>query len=188
MGPSKKPGAPARDPDTSEMLFAGDWLALKRRGRWEYVSRSRGRAVVAIVALTDAGEIILVEQWRAPFGGPCIELPAGLVGDEAGFADESLLASARRELEEETGYQADHWRLLFTGASSSGLTDEVITLYLARGLKRMGHGGGDATEVITVLKVPLEGIESWLEDRQHDGAHIDIKLWGIIAMARQLVR
>jgi ADP-ribose pyrophosphatase len=172
----------------TELLYAGDWLSLRKRGSWEYVSRSRGRAVVAILACTDAQEIILVEQWRAAFAGPCIELPAGLVGDVARYADETLLESARRELHEETGYRARHWHLLYTGASSSGLTDEVVTLYQASGLERHGHGGGDATEDITVHKVPLASIDSWLADRQHDGAHIDIKLWGAIALARSVLR
>lgn len=167
-------------------LFDGSWLSLRQLGLWEFVTRTRGRSVVGIVPLTDTGEIILVEQWRAPFDAPCIELPAGLVGDDLHHADESLLSSARRELEEETGYRADSWKHLYTGASSSGLTDELVTMYLATGLHKVGPGGGDATESITVHRIPLAGIEDWLADRERDGAKVDIKLFGAIALARGL--
>src|SRR5699024_2459270 len=89
-----------------QLLYAGDFLRVKRRGHWEYVERVNARAVVVIVAVTDAGELVLVEQPRVPVAANCIELPAGLVGDIAGAEDESLATAAARELEEETGYRA----------------------------------------------------------------------------------
>ena len=61
------------------------------------------RSILAI----DAGAVILVEQYRVPLGKYCLELPAGLIGDET--EGEDALASAVRELEEETGYRAAQW-------------------------------------------------------------------------------
>ncbi len=54
---------------------------MKKQGTWEYVSRARGIQAAVILAIDD-GEVILVEQYRVPLGKRCLELPAGLVGDE----------------------------------------------------------------------------------------------------------
>jgi hypothetical protein len=76
-------------------------------GQWEYVKRARGIQAAVIIALTGAHEIVLVEQYRPPLGRACIELPAGLVGDET--EGEEIFASAQRELHEETGFEAREW-------------------------------------------------------------------------------
>src|SRR6188508_2618009 len=107
------------DADTPEQVeWAGEWVVAKRRGRWEYAGRARGIRAAVIVAL-DGGDVILVEQYRVPIGKVCLELPAGLIGDE----DESEhdLDCARRELEEETGYTAAHWENLGEFYSSPGM-------------------------------------------------------------------
>ena len=77
------------------LQWRGKFLEVHREGTWEYAARSRSIGAAVILALTDAREIILVEQFRVPFGRPCIELPAGLVGDEV--AGEGEAASAARE-------------------------------------------------------------------------------------------
>lgn len=61
--------------------WQGKWLSVKRQGKWEYVSRVGGVSAVVIVAEHE-GRLILVEQFRVPLGLACLELPAGLVGDE----------------------------------------------------------------------------------------------------------
>src|SRR6185295_9963476 len=81
----------------------GRYLAAKRRGKWEYVSRTRNIQAAVILAI-DEGDVILVEQYRVPLGRNCLELPAGLIGDES--EGEAVEAAAIRELEEETGYRA----------------------------------------------------------------------------------
>src|SRR5688500_19438455 len=91
----------AEAPETVE--WAGKFILAKRRGRWEYASRARGIRAAVILAL-DAGEVILVEQYRVPIGKVSLEMPAGLIGDET--EGEETLDSAARELEEETGYVA----------------------------------------------------------------------------------
>ena len=81
-----------------------------------------------IVAVTKEGELLLVEEYRVPLHARTVGLPAGISGDEG---EESTLQSARRELEEETGYRADSWTYLFAGPSSPGLTTEMVSFYLA---------------------------------------------------------
>lgn len=127
-----------------------------------------------IVALDGAGQLLLVEQHRVPIGRACLELPAGLVGDEE--AGESIADAARRELEEETGYRAAivEERGLFY--SSPGMTSEAFTLILATGLTRTGDGGGDHDENITVHRVPLDGVAGFVAQKRREGIGIDAKL------------
>jgi ADP-ribose pyrophosphatase len=163
-----------------DMIGKGNWLELVREGTWEYVRRNRGTAIVVIIALTDAQEIVLVEQPRAAIGGHCIELPAGIVGDEADFSDEDKIDAARRELEEETGFQARTWEFLYDGAASPGLTTEICSVYRATGLTQVTSGGGVDGENITVHVVPLANVRTWLAAQQARGCVIDIKVWGAI--------
>src|SRR5688572_13188375 len=88
-------------------MWEGRFITAKRRGRWEYVSRARGISAAVIIAIDEAADgrhVILVDQYRVPLGRRCIELPAGLVGDDVEGEDPALAAA--RELEEETGYRA----------------------------------------------------------------------------------
>ncbi len=169
-----------RDEGT-EIIGKGNWLELVRDGKWEFVRRNRGTAVVAILALTEADEIVLVEQYRPAMVAQCIELPAGLVGDEAHFSAEDRLTAAQRELEEETGFIARDWQLLYDGASSPGQTTEICSVYRATGLARVSAGGGDGTENITVHIVPLATAPGWLRGQQQQGKAVDIKLWAALS-------
>ena len=164
------------DPDR-QIIWQGKYLRLVVRGTWECGERGNLTGIVAIVAVTDDRKLVLVEQYRIPVGRNVIELPAGLVGDVPGQADEPLEAAVRRELLEETGYQAAHVERLFEGAPSAGLSNEAITFYLATGLTKVAAGGGDQTEDITVHEVPLEGLAEWLFARQKQGATIDAKIF-----------
>jgi ADP-ribose pyrophosphatase len=112
-----------------------------------------------------------------------IELPAGLVGD-ADDPEETLLTAARRELLEETGYEAERWTYLFDGVSSGGLSDESISLFLAEGLSRVAEGGGDASEDITVHEIPLEEVEGWLRTREADGCAVDFRVYVALYVLR----
>lgn len=160
------------------ILHDGEFLRLKRRDHWEYVERSNApRGAVILVAVTDADELLLVEQPRAPVRASVIELPAGLVGDIAGEEDEDLSVAAARELEEETGYRAQSLELLTAGPPSAGLANELMWFYRARGLTKVGAGGGDESEQITPHAVPLSGIEDWLQARRAEGLLIDPKIY-----------
>lgn len=167
------------DADAPEQVeWAGKFIVAKRRGRWEYVGRSRGVRAAAVLAL-DAGEVILVEQYRVPLGRFCLELPAGLVGDEC--EGEDALESAVRELEEETGYRAAQWEDLGEFASSSGMLSETFTLVKATGLTKVGEGGGTAHEDIVVRRVPLGRMEETIADCRARGVALDSKLLMLVA-------
>jgi 8-oxo-dGTP pyrophosphatase MutT (NUDIX family) len=85
---------------------------------------------VAIVAVDDQGQLVLIRQYRHPLGRRLWELPAGLI-DHAG---EDPLDAAKRELVEEVGLAASDWSVLVDIAASPGFTDEVIRVFLATGL------------------------------------------------------
>jgi hypothetical protein len=61
--------------------YKGRFLGLKERDHWEYAYRTNASGVVVLVPVTDAGELVLVEQYRIPVKSRVLELPAGLVGD-----------------------------------------------------------------------------------------------------------
>jgi ADP-ribose pyrophosphatase len=105
-----------------------------------------------------------------------IELPAGLVGDEAD-PNESVLTAAARELLEETGYAAGTMEVATAGPTSSGMTSEIISLVVATDLRKEGEGGGIANERIAVHAIPLTEIDAWLAVRAADGARVDPKVY-----------
>lgn len=164
------------DRDAPEHIrWEGNWIVAKQRGRWEYVSRARSIRAAVILAVED-GHVLLVEQYRVPLGKPCIELPAGLIGDDDDAADEGPLAAAGRELEEETGYRAATLEDVGEFHSSPGMVSESFTLVRARGLTRIGEGGGVGGEDITAHRVPLKGIEGFVAEARAAGKAIDVKL------------
>src|SRR6266542_4742597 len=135
------------------MLHTGKFLALVKEGRWEYVDRLGATGAAIVVAVTSERKLLLVEQYRIPVHARTIELPAGIIGDEADKGDEEHTEAARRELLEETGYAAETIKPIMTGAASGGLASELITLFKASGLRRVHAGGGVAGENITVHEV-----------------------------------
>ncbi len=155
--------------------WAGKYICAKRRGTWEYVSRAGGMQAAVILAI-DAGEVILVDQFRVALGRRCLELPAGLIGDEEGDEGEDVFSAAERELEEETGYAAARWDDLGTFYSSPGMASECFHLLRASGLTRVGNGGGTESEDITVHRLPLSRIDEAIADFREDGLAIDVRL------------
>jgi ADP-ribose pyrophosphatase len=158
-------------------MWAGKYITAKRRGPWEYVGRARGIGAAVIIAIED-GYVLLVEQYRVPLQARCLELPAGLVGDET--EDEDVATSAARELEEETGYRADRIEIIGSFASSPGMVSETFTLVRAHGLTRVGDGGGVPGEDITVHRVPLADVPMFIADKRRDGVVIDVKMLALL--------
>lgn len=161
-----------------QVLAEGRFLRLVKRDRWEFAERVHSRGAIAVVAVTNEGNFLLVEQPRAAFhNDPVIELPAGIVGDTPGQEDEALEVAAQRELLEETGYHAQHLERLAFGPTSPGLSGECLAIYRATGLKKVAAGGGDDSEQITVHEVPLAQVETWLQAQIQQGRHIDLKVY-----------
>jgi ADP-ribose pyrophosphatase len=132
------------------VLGAGRWLRLVEVDGWEFVERVKATGVVAI------------------------DLPAGLAGD--GPESEELVTAARRELIEETGYDARRFTLLAHAPTSPGLTTEVVSFFRAAGLKKVGAGGGIEGEDIVIHKVKLTRADAWLRRQARSGKHIDCKV------------
>lgn len=168
-----------------QTLYAGRHLSMVARGSWEYITRNTRRPAVGIVAVTDAGNVVLVEQYRPPVGCNVVELPAGLAGDIEGAEHEPFVEAAKRELLEETGYTAACWTELGGGYTSPGLTDETIVMFLAEVLEKQHAGGGDESEEIAVYEVAFEGVIDWLRERD---ALADLKLFAGLFAAEQELR
>lgn len=159
--------------EAAEIVWQGKFITVRKRGTWEYVGRARAIGAAVIIAIVD-GDVLLVEQYRVPLGGPSLELPAGLVGD---ITDgEEIEGAAARELEEETGYRADRIEIIGNFASSPGMVSETFTLVRAVGLTRIGEGGGEEGEDITVHRVPLKDISAFVAEKRAEGMFIDVKL------------
>ena len=157
-----------------ETLYQGKFLNMVREGRWEYCERVNNTSAVMIFACTPERKVLLVEEFRPPIGQRCLCFPAGLSGDEG---PESDAAAARRELLEETGYEAQEMQFLFHGPSSPGLTSESLSFYLATGLRRVSAGGGVENENIIVREAPLDGIDAWLAAQVEQGVAIDPRIY-----------
>jgi ADP-ribose pyrophosphatase len=164
-------------PPRGRVLAQGRYLTVVDDAGWEYVTRHRVKGVVVLVAITPARELVLVEQHRRPVGKAVIELPAGLVGDLPGQETETLASAAHRELVEETGFEAEEMVELVAGPIAVGVSDEVVTFFEARDLRRVGPGGGDETEDITVHVVPLEELEPFLAGKRSQGLAVDPKIY-----------
>ncbi len=112
------------------------------------IVRHPGGAV--IVAVNDDHEVCLIRQYRYAVGGNIWELPAGTIDSE-----ETPLHTAKRELEEEAGVRAQHWRDLGTLWPSPGYCDEILYLYLAQELE-ITNVKHNSDELIEVYWLPLE--------------------------------
>lgn len=163
----------------TDLLWQGKYLEVRRDGTWEFAARVGGMGAAVILALTDAREIVLVEQFRRALGKPTIEFPAGLIGDDGNF---DPAVAAARELTEETGFVAAGLENLDDFATSAGMSAEMFTLFRASGLTRTGPGGGVAGEDITVHVVPLDDIGEWLAAARARGCVIDSRLIAVMGL------
>lgn len=162
--------------EREEVVWAGKFITAKVRGKWEYVARSRGIRAAVILAIDEEDHVLLVEQYRVPLGRACLELPAGLVGDDDSAAGEDATAAANRELIEETGYRAGRMEVVGEFYSSPGMVSESFTLLRAHQLQRVGPGGGTDSEDITVHRVALSQLADFIETARGRGLGIDVRL------------
>ncbi|MDT4950385.1 MAG: 8-oxo-dGDP phosphatase [Pseudonocardiales bacterium] len=145
----------------SEVMYKGRVVTLRR----DIVRMSDGSTAVrevvghpgavAVVALDETGNVVLVNQYRHAVRARLDELPAGLLDVEG----ESALDAAKRELAEETALAADEWDVLVDLHSSPGFSNEAVRVYLARGLSPVDDGDVFQPEheelTLTVERVPL---------------------------------
>ena len=157
-----------------EVHWQGRFVQACTRGKWEFAARVGGIRAVVIFAEHE-GKVILVEQQRAAVGGPCLELPAGLVGDKDKNA--TIEGTAIKELEEETGFTAERVERLGDFHASPGMLSESFTLVKAQGVRKVGEGGGvQGEEDIDVHLVPGAELASFVEQRRAAGVAMDVKL------------
>jgi ADP-ribose pyrophosphatase len=153
-----------------QTMFEGKHVVVHERDGWEFVERKRAKEAVAVIAVTDAGEVVLTEQVRRPVDARVIDFPAGLIEEF------DVVETARRELEEEAGFTCETIERLAKGPSSPGITSEIVHLVRARGLRRSGTGGGVGGEKITVHLVPEQELAEWLRRKESEGILIDLKV------------
>ena len=170
---------PDHDAD-EQIVWQGKYITAKTRGRWEYVGRPRNIRAAVILAVDEHDHVLLVEQYRVPLGCPCIELPAGLIGDDEGVAGESPLAAAGRELVEETGWRAARLEDAGEYYSSPGMVSESFTLVRASGLEQVGPGGGTDNENIVPHRVALADLNRFLAGKRAQGVAIDVRILALI--------
>ncbi len=154
--------------------------SLGKLREWEAVERVNCDGIVAIVPVTDDGQVIVIRQFRPAVNSYVIEFPAGL-----NDRNESAANAASRELLEETGYEAKEMIFLAEGPLSSGASKEILTVFLARGVVFKGIGERDETEDIEVLKISIDSVYERLASLEREGNLIDLKIFGLIEMAKR---
>lgn len=142
----------------SEQVFDGRFLKVQRDtvslpdGGTALREFIRHPGAVAVLALTDDGQLVMERQYRYPAAQTFIEIPAGKIDPQEPPAD-----TARRELLEETGYQASQWRFLGKAYPCIGYADELIHYYLATGLQ-LCERQLDEGEFLEVMLLPVDEV------------------------------
>lgn len=108
---------------------------------------------VCVVPITDDGKVVMERQFRYPINRVMTEIPAGKLNSK----DEDRFEAIKRELREETGYTAENWISLGEYLPAPAYADELITVYLARGLKK-GERELDEDEFLNLYEIPLEDL------------------------------
>ena len=146
---------------------------------WEALERVGISGIVVMIALTPDNNVVLIKQFRPPMGRDVIELPAGLV--ERG---ESMENAAKRELIEETGWSAGKMEFLAEGPISTGASTEALKAYVCTDLEHVGKTGGDDSEIIEVIEIPIQKTQEFLRTAQLNGTLVDLKVFGLVSLAR----
>lgn len=164
----------------SEKIFDGKVISLKvddvtlpngKTSKREIINHP---GAVAIIAITDSNKLLVVEQYRKALERSIIEIPAGKL--EKG---EEPIVTARRELEEETGYTTDSLEFVQAFATSPGFADEIIHVFLARNLKKLQIPVQmDEDEFVELMEVSLEEAQAMMADeRIYDAKTAFAVLW-----------
>jgi len=168
----------------TEPIFSGKIISVQvdtvelPDGRTATRELVRHPGAAAVLAVHD-GKLIVVEQYRKPLGRMLVEIPAGKL--EPG---EDPMESARRELEEETGWRAERLELLHTFYASPGFADEKVYLYAAHGLSP-GNRAPDEDEYLNVDLITLEQAEAYIREGRIGDAKtiIAVQAWKLLKLA-----
>jgi ADP-ribose pyrophosphatase len=168
-----------KDTVDSKRIFDGHIF----KARVDTLSKGKGKQItrevvdhpggVVIACKPSADEILLIKQYRYPVDGDLVELPAGVLNP-----GEDRLAAAKRELAEETGFQAEHWTQLTAMYSAPGFCNELLTCYLATDISWVGKNL-DEDEETDVIKMSLAEAWQWVMDGKVQDAKT-IAVLGII--------
>ncbi len=167
--------------EQEKIVWQGRFITAKTKGKWEYVSRARGIKAAVILAIDD-GHVLLVEQYRVPLGRNCLELPAGLIGDED--ASEAVESAAARELEEECGYRPGRIEMMGEFYSSPGMVSESFFFVRAHDLVKVSDGGGVEGEDIVVHRVALSDVAAFMSAKRAEGCAMDAKLLMLLPLVQ----
>jgi ADP-ribose diphosphatase len=163
---------------SSEVVYSGVFLHVCRDrvacpdGREAMREFLRHPGAVVIIPLLDDGRLLFERQFRYPLGRAFIEFPAGKID-----AGEAPLSCAIRELEEETGYRAEHWAHLGVMHPCIGYSDEKIEIFLAKGLSYVGHSWDEGEFLEFVEMAPQEAADAVLDGRITDAKTITALYW-----------
>ena len=179
---------PERWPVVGSAVKLDYWLLTVRSDQVQMPDNEQAERVVvthpgavAVLALDEADRVLMVRQYRHAAGYQLWEIPAGL-RDVSG---EPPVETARRELLEETGYQAREWHVLVDLFNSPGFTNERVRIFLARGLEKAADNGyrrEHEEKFLTTEWVPLaEAVRLALAGKLHNGEAISGLLAGYTA-------
>lgn len=156
-----------------EVDYEKAWKAMK----YEKVVRNKVSSIVAVLPVTETWEFVLIKQYRIPQEDYVLELPAGLWDVEW----ETREQIAARELEEETWYRSDNLEELYTSPTSSWLTNERITCFIAYNCKKVSETLSlDESEQIEVIEVKKEEINSFLSEQILHWVLVDNKIFALL--------
>ena len=155
----------------SEPIFKGRILdvrvdeVLLPNGKTSTRELIKHPGAVAVIAVTDENKLVLVEQYRKPMEKALVEIPAGKLD-----AGENPRDCVVREMEEETGYACESIEHIISLYTSPGFADEIVHIYLAKGLSKKEDARGlDEDEFVDLLEVTLEeALELIKEERIQD--------------------
>ena len=143
----------------SEEIFNGVILHVQRdtvrlpNGSETIREVIRHIGAVCVIPVLENGDVVMERQYRYPLDRVILEIPAGKLD----AADEDRFSAIQRELREETGYTADEWTVLGDFHPAPAYSDEFITMYIARGLRK-GDRHLDEDEFLDVYTVPLKDL------------------------------
>lgn len=153
---------------STEKIFTGKVISLQvdevelPNGKTSKREIVKHPGAVAVIAITDENKIVMVEQYRKPLDRVLVEIPAGKL--EKGEEPEH---TAKRELEEETGYDCESLEWLISFYTSPGFADEIIHLYIARGLSKKEDAASlDEDEFVNLLELTLEESVQYVKEQK----------------------